>query len=246
MTLIDDLLKTEKKLHFTLIDPEDQLPMDAASIAKECESYGTDAIMIGGSTVKSRKQVYDTIEAIKKNVSIPVILFPNSAESIAENADYIFFMSLLNSRDDKYLIREPVKGALLVKKFGIKPISMAYIVVSTSEIPTMVERVVKLDRINGSDTEKAVDYALTAKYFGMNCIYLEAGSGATKPVPNEIIHSVRNAIDIPIIVGGGIKDAKTAKEKVDSGADVIVNGTLVQRDRKRIKEIIEGIKKEKF
>lgn len=242
MALLDELLRKHRKLHFSLIDPDDQEAEEAGRRAKICENFGTDAIMIGGSTVKDRKSVYDTIKEIKKNSNLPVILFPNSAESISENADYIFFMSLLNSRDDKFLIREQVKGAPLVKKFGIKPISMAYIVISTSEIPTMVERVANLDRISEKDVEKAVDYALAAEYFRMECIYLEAGSGAEKPVNNEMIHAVRNAIDIPIIVGGGIKNGEIAKEMVDSGADIIVNGTATEDNLEIIQEIIGFIR----
>ncbi len=242
MALLDELLRKHRKLHFSLIDPDKQEPGDAGRRAGICGNYGTDAIMVGGSTVKDRKSVYDTVKAIKKDTDVPVILFPNSAESISENADYIFFMSLLNSRDDGFLIREQVRGAPLVKKFGIKPISMAYIVISTSEIPTMVEKVANLDRIGEKDVEKAVDYALTAEYFGMDCIYLEAGSGAEKPVPNEMIRAVRNAISIPIIVGGGIKNGKIAKEKVDSGADVIVNGTATEDNLEVIQEIIRIIR----
>lgn len=241
MTILDQLLKKYRKAHFSLIDPDKQEPEEAGKRAGICENYGTNAIMTGGSTVRDRKSVYDTIEAIKKNVRIPVILFPNSAESISENADYIFFMSLLNSRDERFLIREQVKGASLVKRWGIEPISMAYIVVSTSEKPTMVETVAKLDRIGANDIEKAVDYALTAEYLGMDCVYLEAGSGAEKPVPNEMIRAVRKEVDIPIIVGGGIKSADIAKEKVDSGADVIVNGTATEENLEVIREIIRGI-----
>ncbi|ODS35953.1 MAG: hypothetical protein A7316_05270 [Candidatus Altiarchaeales archaeon WOR_SM1_86-2] len=231
------------KAHFTLIDPENQSPGEARSRVKLCKSYGTDAIMIGGSTTKNRQVVDDTIKEIKKEVDLPVILFPNSAESVSRYADYIFFMSLMNSRDYRYLIGEQIKGFRLVKRWGIKPIPMGYIVVSTSKNPTTVERVVELERIGCDDVEKAAAYAAFAQdIWGMSCVYLEAGSGAEKPVPDEMISAVRDSTDIPIIVGGGITDASTAKEKVNAGADVIVNGTLSEDDCKKIKDIIAGVK----
>lgn len=242
MDLIRELLKKEKKLHFTLIDPENQSPTEAGQRAKICCEYGTNAIMIGGSTVDDREEVYRTVESIKRSVDIPTILFPNSSQAISENADYIFFMMLMNSLNRRFLIEEQIKGASLINEWNIKPISMGYIVISTSKKPTTVERTCNLDRIKENEIQKAIDYALTAQYFNMQCIYLEAGSGAEKPVPNEMISAVRAEIEIPIIVGGGIRDGKTAREKTEAGADVIVNGTATEEDCSKIKEIIESIK----
>ena len=122
-------------------------------------------------------------------------------------------MSLLNSKSRKYLVEEQLKGALVVKKFGITAIPMGYIVISTSKKPTTVETVGQVDRIWENEIDKTVSYALMAQYFGMHCIYLEAGSGAEKPVPDGMIKAIREQLDIPIIVGGGIRDAKTARQK---------------------------------
>ncbi|MFQ6060617.1 MAG: geranylgeranylglyceryl/heptaprenylglyceryl phosphate synthase [Thermoplasmata archaeon] len=242
MNLINELLQENGKLHFSLIDPVSQPPEEAGEMAGLCEEFGTDAIMVGGSTVNDRRIVYDTIETIKKNVRLPVILFPNSAESIAENVDYIFFMMLLNSLEDRYRGEEQARGATLIKKWGIKPIPMGYMVISTSRKPTTVERRVKLDKIHASDIEKAVSYALYTESSGMGCVYLDAGSGAERPVPNGMIQAVRDNVDIPIIIGGGIRDGDTAREKIDAGADVIVTGTVVEKDRRAIEEIVRKIR----
>ena len=241
MSLIDELLQKYNKIHFSLIDPDSQAPGETGQIAKICEEYGTNAIMVGGSTVSSRQLTYDTIESIKRNVKVPVILFPNSAESISKNAEYILFMMLLNSKGNRYLGEEQAKGALLVKKWGIQPISTGYVVVSTSSEPTTIERNVELDEIHVDDIEKAVDYALYAEMSGMSCVYFDAGSGAERPISNEMIQAIRSNIDIPIIIGGGIRDGDTAKEKIDAGADAIVNGTIVEQDMKRIEEIVKKI-----
>ena len=242
MNFMKEIIK-QGSAHFTLIDPENQSPKEACDRAKLCESYGTDAIMIGGSTTKGRQVVDDTIKKIKEEVSLPVILFPNSARSVSRYADYIFFMSLLNSKDYRYLIGEQIDGFKLIKQWGIKPIPMGYIIISTSKNPTTVERVVKLDRIETYDVEKAATYAKFAQdIWKMSCVYLEAGSGAEKPVPDEIISVVRASIDIPVIVGGGIRNAAIAKKKINAGADVIVNGTLSEEDCTKINEIIEAVK----
>ena len=241
MNLMYELLQKNKKVHFSLIDPDTQDPKKAGQIAKVCEDYGTNAIMVGGSTIKNRKMMYDTVETIKNNVKLPVILFPNSADSISENLDYIFFMMLVNSKEMKYITGEQFKGAPLVKKWGIKPISMGYIIISTSKTPTTVEQSVKLDKISFSDIEKAVDYACRVELLGMSCVYLDAGSGADKPVSNEMITAIDNSIDIPIIIGGGIRDGATAKEKIDAGADAIVTGTVIEKNMENIEDIIKKI-----
>lgn len=98
-----------------------------------------------------------------------------------------------------------------------------------------------LDRIGRDDTEKAVSYALYAEMSGMSCVYFDAGSGAEQPVSNEMVAAIRDAINIPIIIGGGINDGKTAREKIDAGADIIVNGTLIEDNLRKIKEIINTI-----
>jgi phosphoglycerol geranylgeranyltransferase len=110
MDYLKDLIKKQGKAHFTLIDPENQSPEDAASRAKICQDYGSSAIMIGGSTVRDGSTVYKTIEAIKKRADIPTILFPNSAHAISENADYIFYMMLMNSTDRRFLLGEQIKA----------------------------------------------------------------------------------------------------------------------------------------
>ena len=140
--------------------------------------------MVGGSTLHKlpKQKIYDTIEFIKNSVNIPVILFPNSANAITSNLEYIFFMSLINSLDERFLTGEQAKGRVLVEKFGIKPISMAYLIISTSKKPTTVERMVTLDKISENDVEKAVRYAEKAEKDGRlthDKTILEASSGNT-------------------------------------------------------------------
>jgi phosphoglycerol geranylgeranyltransferase len=230
MAVAMDILKKvgRKKLHFSLLDPDKQKPKVAGSIAKTVEKAGSSAIMVGGSTIVSQEQVDETVKAIKNSSSLPVILFPSGAKFLSKYADAVFFMSLLNSRNLNYLIREHVKGGHFVKKSGIEPISMGYVIVE----PGMTAgRVGEVDLIRHDDVETAVGYALAAQYLGMNFFYLEAGSGASTSVPVIMISAVKKNVDIPVIVGGGIRDVKTAKEKVSAGADIIVTGTTLEKER---------------
>jgi phosphoglycerol geranylgeranyltransferase len=245
--LIHELIKEKRKiLHFTLIDPDRQTPEELKSRVKRCEQYGTDAIMVGGSSSIRQQLLDETVKTIKNAVDLPVILFPNSAATISKYADYIFFMSLLNADDPRFLIKEQVRAVPFINKSKLHPISMAYIVISTSRQPTAIERRVKLDMIGDEDDQKALDYALAAQYFGMSCVYLEAGSGADKPVPLHIIKAVKNKIHIPLIVGGGIRRAGQAKDIAKAGADVIVTGTIVEQNILKLKTIINAIKSPRF
>jgi phosphoglycerol geranylgeranyltransferase len=75
----------------------------------------------------------------------------------------------------------------------------------------------------------AAAHALAAQYMGMKLVYLEAGSGATLSVPPEMISLVKQWVSIPVIVGGGIRDASTTREKLEAGADIIVTGTIIAK-----------------
>jgi len=185
----------------------------------------------------------DTVKAVKSSCNLPVILFPAIAGALSEYADAVFFMSLLNSRDINYIITNQAIGAPLVHKHGIEAISMAYLVIEPGGTAGWIgdARLIPRDK-----PEIAVAYALAAKYLGMHYIYLEAGSGADKPVPAEMITAVkRNVVTNKVIVGGGIRDRKTARERIKAGADMIVTGTIVEEVediREKIEEIVSAIK----
>ena len=241
MSITDDILKKlkKKKLHFSLLDPEDQTPQEAGKLSKLAEEAGSYAIMVGGSTLSSSIQVDNTVKAIKENSSLPVILFPSGVNFLSKYADAIFFMSCLNSRNLGFLIREHVQGSLFIKQVGIEPIAMGYLIVE----PGMTAgKIGEVDLVKRDDLQTAVGYALATQYFGMNFFYLEAGSGSPEPVKNEMISAVKKNTNIPLIVGGGIRSAKKAHEKVFAGADIIVTGTTFEKDKNIEKTLRETIK----
>ncbi len=232
----------KEKLHLTLIDPDKQKVEEAVDLAKEADKAGTDAFMIGGSSPTVVLQLDEVIKKIKETSKKPVILFPSSHAVISKHADAIFFMSLLNSRNTNYLIDEQVKGAPLIKAYNIETIPMGYLIFESGN--TCASQFVSDAKLLPADKpEFAVAYALTAQYLGMKNIYLEAGSGAKKSVSNETISKVKENVNIPIIVGGGIKDKNVLREKLDAGADIVVTGTINEGNHNKMVEIIKEVKK---
>jgi phosphoglycerol geranylgeranyltransferase len=221
---IENTLK-QRKMHMTLLDPAKQPISVAGDIAENAAAAGTDAVMVGGSTGITQENLDMTVDEIKRRCSLPVIYFPSGANAIAQRCDAIYFMSMLNSRNVRNLTGEQWKGAPLIKRLGIEPISMGYIIV---EPGMKVGEVGEADLIRRDDYDRAVGYAITAEFFGMALVYLEAGSGAPQPVPEDMVRSVRDNISIPLVVGGGITDPKAASRLCRSGADIVVTGTLVE------------------
>jgi phosphoglycerol geranylgeranyltransferase len=221
------ILETLKKhkLHMTLIDPAKQPPVESGEIAEKAKRAGTDAIMVGGSTGITQENLDSTVDNIKRRCDLPVIYFPSGANAIARRCDAIYFMSMLNSKNVKNITGEHWKGAPIIKKLGLETISMGYVII---EPGMKVGEVGEADPVNRSDVARAVGYAMAAEFFGMDLVYLEAGSGAPEPVPSEMIAMVKESIDIPLVVGGGITSADRAAEVVRAGADIVVTGTLIE------------------
>lgn len=233
---INSEVEKGNKIHMTLIDPDPQKmnPKRAAEIAVLAEKAGTSAFMVGGSTDSGSKEVDEIVLAIKGVTSLPVILFPSTSAALSMRADAIFFISLLNSRNIKYVIGEQVKGVEFIKRSGVEPIGVGYIIV---EPGMTVGRIGEADFIPRNCPELAVKYCLAAQYLGMELVYLEAGSGADFPVPVEMIRKVKEEVDIPIIVGGGIRNSKQVRKIAKAGADILVTGTVVEKETNLFKTL---------
>jgi len=202
-------IKRDGAAHLTLIDPEKETTASAASIADTAEKCKTAAIMVGGSTSMSTSHLDHVLKAIKKSVKVPIVLFPNNVTGISPYADAIWFMSLVNSLDPYFLIGAQILGAPMVKKYSLEAIPLGYIVVGEGGTASIVGRAAP---IPFEKPELAVAHALAAEYLGMRFVYLEGGSGASRPVPAKMIQKVKSQIDIPLIVGGGIRTSEQAKK----------------------------------
>lgn len=236
-------LASGKKCYWVLLDPDDFSLSDAAHVAKESETCGADAILVGGSLLYSNH--FDKFVAtLKENVSIPVILFPGDATQLSRSADALLYLSLVSGRNPSNLIGEHVKAAPVIRDCGIEPIATAYMLVESGAVSS-VEFMSNTRPLPRNKPEIAAAHALAAQYMGMSLIYLEAGSGAIQSVPAEMIKLVRAYTEIPIIVGGGIRDAATATEKLAAGADIIVTGNVLRKENglTMMKEIAAAVQK---
>lgn len=228
--------------HAIVIDPADQTPDIAANRALAAAHAGSSMILVGGSSDTDMENVHATIVAIKEalelatwaasqdsdmddSVQIPVVLFPQGAAALSPAADGITFMVLMNSMDQRFLIGEQVKGAPFVKKAGIEPVPMGYLI---CEPGGKAGEVGKADLIAPQQTERVEAYAMAAQFLGFKLLYLEAGSGVETPVNPELIKAARESCDLPIIVGGGIRDPQTARDASEAGADWIITGNITE------------------
>ncbi|WNY27346.1 geranylgeranylglyceryl/heptaprenylglyceryl phosphate synthase [Methanolapillus ohkumae] len=246
MTVEDYLSKIIQRdgvAHITLIDPASQKPEESVRLAIAAAQGGTDAIMLGGSTDAGGQLLDITAKMIKEKVKLPIILFPGNTSGFTTSADCVLFMSLLNSRDPHYIVGNQVQGAYTLYKVGMESIPMAYLVCEPGGTVGWVGDVKLLPR---KKPELAAAYALTGKYFGMRYTYLEAGSGAESALPPEMIATVKHILkENVLIVGGGIRDGKTAAICAKAGADIIVTGTAIEKAgnaKELTAEIVQGAK----
>ncbi|MFH0919585.1 MAG: geranylgeranylglyceryl/heptaprenylglyceryl phosphate synthase [Fibrobacterota bacterium] len=214
--------------YVVLLDPDKLDASTGADYAANCSDAGVDALFVGGST-GSHERFSNVVQNIKARATIPVILFPGSAEQIVPYFDAVLFMSLLSGRNPRFLIEEQLRGVPAIWRHELETIAMGYLLVE-SDAPTAVERISQTKPLPRNDNESAMHHALAAQYFGMDCVYLEAGSGANLTVPEEMIRVVRSGISIPLIVGGGIRTPEIAAQKVKAGADIIVTGNILEKD----------------
>lgn len=235
---------TKEKLHFALVDPENCDPEIAPALAAQIEKAGSDAIMVGGSIAAVGSVNDVVIQAVKKGTTLPVIIFPGGSAAVSPYADAIFFMSILNSRNPYFITKAQALGAVPVKVYQLEPIPMGYIIVEPGEA---VGWVGEADVIPRRKPKIAAAYALAAQYMGMDLVYLEAGSGAAEPVPDEMITKVKKMVDIPVVVGGGIRTPEQAFTVVKAGADIVVTGTIIEKAEdieKMLSPLVKAVKGE--
>ncbi|MBO0888518.1 geranylgeranylglyceryl/heptaprenylglyceryl phosphate synthase [Candidatus Bathyarchaeota archaeon] len=228
-------------VHLALIDPE-KFTHNLSEIAANLEAHGTLAIMVGGSTLKSSAQLDKTVKTIRESCSLPTILFPNGPVGISRFAHAIFFMSLLNSSSTRFLIESQALGSSMVRRFNLEPIPLGYMIVGQSE--TAVSTVGMAKPVPFSKVELATDYALAAQYLGMRFVYLEAGSGAEQMVDPKMVSRVAETVDVPVIVGGGIRTPDQAERLARAGASAIVTGTVLEQEGPgRVQQIVAALKR---
>ncbi|MCF7797761.1 MAG: geranylgeranylglyceryl/heptaprenylglyceryl phosphate synthase [Lentisphaeria bacterium] len=212
--------------YLVLIDPDNWTEESVVKFVEQVNASGADAIMVGGS-LNTRGNWDSKLIQIKKAASLPVLLFPGSLGQVSEHADALLFLSLISGRNPQSLIADQVHAAPLIQHIGIEPIATAYMLVESGK-PTTAEFMSGTRPLPRSKPDIAVAHALAAAYLGFKLIYLEAGSGAELSVPIEMIQAVAQSTDVPVMVGGGIREPEMAAEYVSAGARFIITGNVLE------------------
>lgn len=243
-TFLKSELKRKNALLFILIDSEVSNLEASAKLAKDVEKIGASAILVGGSSATDQIEMAQVVKGLKRGIKIPIILFPGNVTGVVPEADAILFSSLMNSENPYFISQAQALGAPSVLKFGLEPLPTAYLVIGDGTSAWFV------GSARGIPFEKpkiAAAYALAAQFLGMRFVYLEAGSGAKSSVTPEMVKTVRRMFNGFLIVGGGIKDVKTAQNLVKAGADALVIGTFLEKggSLKKLQEIAKAIQRSK-
>ena len=244
MTIYEQLLDVKDRKgsgYFVLIDPDKKSETETLKTVESCVKGGVDALLVGSSLLLSQR-FNSTIKQIKKEFSIPVIIFPGSTIQLSEHADAVLFLSLISGRNPEFLIGTQVLGAPIVRKMALEAISTGYMLIESGKT-TAAEFMSNSKPIPRDKNDIAVAHAMAGEMLGMKMIYLEAGSGATQSVPEEMIEAVSGYITSPVIVGGGINTPDVARKKVEAGASFIVTGNVLESSENigLIKEFADAV-----
>ncbi|MCS7107359.1 MAG: geranylgeranylglyceryl/heptaprenylglyceryl phosphate synthase [Acidilobaceae archaeon] len=231
------------RLHFTLIDPDKTEPWEAEKIARTAYEYGTDYVLVGGSLGVSPQATDAIVEAVKK-FDVPVIIFPGALNNVSSKADAAFFLNIINSDDPYYHGIAQVQGSLIVLRHGLEPIPTCYVIVGYGGTAGYMARA---RPVPYEKPELVAAHSLACAMMGSKVIYLEAGSGAPRPVPPEAVLLSKEFLkaaemEALLIVGGGIRSAEIARDLALAGADGIVTGTIVEQNPEALREIVKTFK----
>lgn len=225
--LIESIAKGDKLLA-VLIDPDKMNLEKVSYFIEKVNSSIITHIFVGGSEVEDNLTEALVFE-IKKHTELPIVLFPGDVSQVSDNADALLFLSLISGRNPDYLIEKHIEAVSKLKGSQLEVIPTGYLLIENGK-ETSVQRVTRTKPLKRSQIQFIVDTAKAGELLGMKLIYLEAGSGATHPITPEIISSVKNELQIPLIVGGGIKTKHQLSEAYNSGADLVVIGTAFEEN----------------
>jgi putative glycerol-1-phosphate prenyltransferase len=213
--------------YWVLIDPDKLSITDIPLFVQRLNDAAVDAILIGGSLISNSDFEQFVMEVKDHAGRMPVIIFPGSIYQVSPKADALLFLSLISGREAQHLIGSQVLAAPLVHRCGIEAIATAYMLIDSGR-QTAAQFMSATLPLPRNKPEIAVAHALAAQYLGFKLIYLEGGSGAEYAVPDEMITAISKAVDIPLIVGGGILSPQDAAAKVAAGASFIVTGNVLE------------------
>lgn len=228
-------ISLKEKLLAVLIDP-DKIKLESVSnFMIKLKASPATHIFVGGSTVEEN-QTDLLMQELKRWTTLPILIFPGDVSQLSSHADGLLFLSLVSGRNPDYLIGKQVEAVSVLRTMQIEIIPTGYLLIENGK-ETAVERVTNTRPLNRQNIQIIVDTAKAAELLGMKCIYLEAGSGAMNPINSEIIQAVKQDLQIPLIVGGGITSKKQMDAAYHSGADLVVIGTAFEENELFFEEI---------
>lgn len=227
-----------RKLLAILLDPDKMNDESIVNIMTKINTSAVDFIFVGGSSVED-KETDELVLKIKDLTSLPIVLFPGNYQQITSHADAILFLSLISGRNPEYLINQQVKSVPYLQKSELEVIPTGYILIDGGK-ETAVQRVSETKPILADNINEITQTAMAGMYMGNKLIYLEAGSGALNPVNPAVINSVRKNVNIPLIVGGGIRSKNELLEAYKNGADVVVIGTAFEENSNFLTKIMKN------
>lgn len=231
--------KKNKKSFALLIDPDKQNKKQLLSIIQKAQDAKTDYFFVGGSLL-TNDSLDLCLTTLKENSTIPIILFPGNAMQVNSKADGILFLSLISGRNAEMLIGKQVITAPILKQSSLEILPTGYMLINSGK-PTTVSYMSNTTPIPADKDTVAACTAMAGEMLGMKMIFMDGGSGAQKPISQEMIKMVRNSINVPLIIGGGISSGKKAIANCKAGADIIVVGNAIEKDENLISEIADAI-----
>ncbi|GAC1486624.1 MAG: geranylgeranylglyceryl/heptaprenylglyceryl phosphate synthase [Flavisolibacter sp.] len=228
-----------KKSLAVLIEPDKASLPTLTEVINLAVQSKVDYLFVGGSLVVS-DQLHSCIKQIKSLCSLPILLFPGSPSQISNDADALLYLSLISGRNADLLIGQHVVSAALVKKSGLEIIPTGYMVIDGGAATT-VSYISNAAPIPADKTEISICTAMAGEMLGMKLIYMDAGSGAKKAITIDMIEGVAAHITIPLIVGGGIRDAEKAYNNCKAGADIVVVGNSIEKNIPLVAEMAAAV-----
>lgn len=222
-------LKAEGKKGFAiLIDPDKLAPESLPNLAAKVNAAGIDFVFVGGSLLMN-DHIREMVPALKQALHPPLILFPGNLLQLIPGADAVLFLSLISGRNPDLLIGNHVIAAPLIKQSGMEVLPTGYMLIDSGR-PTSVNYMSNTLPIPSDKPEIAACTAMAGELLGLQLLYMDGGSGAERILSTEMISAVAGAVDIPLIVGGGIRSRKEAEAVLKAGADIIVVGNAFESD----------------
>ena len=231
--------KANKKSFALLIDPDKQNKNQLLSIIEKANDANTDYFFVGGSLL-TNDSLDLCLNTLKENSTIPIVLFPGNAMQVNDKADGILFLSLISGRNAEMLIGKQVITAPILKKSSLEVLPTGYILIDSGK-PTTVSYMSNTTPIPANKNTVAACTAMAGEMLGLKLIFMDGGSGAKNPISEAMIKEVRKSISVPLIIGGGINSGKKAIANCKAGADIIVVGNAIEKDKSLITEIANAV-----